>query len=93
MHALTEALSFFTDRSYSMGVHTNNQGVHMRKYLKRKLSGLLPAKNLRKQKFMRHMKNRLQHQRQYQLYRYQNRPKSNRFNRWQDYKRLVNRLN
>jgi hypothetical protein len=65
----------------------------MKKYLFKHLRVLVPPKALRKQKFMRHSKRKIQQSRQYGYFRYQNLPKSNRFNRWQDYKRLINKFN
>lgn len=56
-----------------------------------KINRLMPNKLVRRQKFASKIKNRRKHERKYSQYSYDKAPKSSRFNRWNDYKRLNRR--
>lgn len=63
----------------------------MKKRILKQINKLMPTKMLRRQQFISRIKNRRRHQRIYNSYSYKGSPKASRFNRWQDYKRFVNR--
>jgi hypothetical protein len=63
----------------------------MRKKFINKMQQMLPNKVLRREQFSRRVKNSKRHERQYSAYSYRHGAKASRFNRWQEYKRLIDK--
>ncbi|MGZ6004584.1 MAG: hypothetical protein ACXWLH_00370 [Candidatus Saccharimonadales bacterium] len=63
----------------------------MRKRLIKRMQGMLPNKVLRRQQFSKRIKDRKRHDNRYNLFSYRHSTKASRFNRWQDYRRMINR--
>ena len=62
----------------------------MRRKFFNKMQRMLPNKALRREKFSRRQKNKHRHEHGYHEYSYRQ-AKASRFNRWEDYKRLIDR--
>ncbi len=63
----------------------------MRKRILNRINNMMPGKLLRRQKFLERVNNKRRHRREYRQFSYSKAPKSSRFNRWSDYKRLSDR--
>ena len=62
----------------------------MKKRIIKSMQAILPNKMLRKQQFTKRIKDRKRHER-YNIYSFKHGTKASRFNRWQDYRRMINR--
>lgn len=63
----------------------------MRKRIINRVRRMLPIKMIRREQFFSRIKNRKRHHQRYNLFTYDRNHKASRFNRWQDYKRLIDR--